>query len=129
MRQTKVQYTNVPIQLMGGRAGPAGIGEVLTQHQRPQNKFVPMQLRTQPSNLSAGQLQRVNTTILEPRSECWGGGGGGRGGGFLGNLAGLSVCRVGRISACLCVGWVESLCVGWVESLIVCRVGRISACV
>ena len=74
MRQTKVQYTNVPIQLMGGRAGPAGIGEVLTQHQRPQNKFVPMQLRTQPSNLSAGQLQRVNTTILEPRSECLGGG-------------------------------------------------------
>ncbi|XP_070176149.1 uncharacterized protein [Littorina saxatilis] len=69
VRQTKVQYTNVPIQLMGngGRAGTVHMGEGLNQHQRPQNKFVPMQLRTQPSNLTPGQLQRVNTTILEPR--------------------------------------------------------------
>ena len=28
------------------------------------NKFIPMQLRTQPSNLGIGQLQRVNTTLL-----------------------------------------------------------------
>ena len=28
------------------------------------NKFIPMQLRTQPSNLGMGQLQRVNTTLL-----------------------------------------------------------------
>ena len=27
-------------------------------------KFIPMQLRTQPSNLGIGQLQRVNTTLL-----------------------------------------------------------------
>ncbi|KAK3601002.1 hypothetical protein CHS0354_008111 [Potamilus streckersoni] len=29
------------------------------------NKFIPMQLRTQPSNLGIGQLQRMNTTILQ----------------------------------------------------------------
>ena len=28
------------------------------------NKFIPMQLRTQPSNLGMGHLQRVNTTLL-----------------------------------------------------------------
>lgn len=28
------------------------------------NKFIPMQLRTQPSNLGIGQLQRVNTTLM-----------------------------------------------------------------
>ena len=28
------------------------------------NKFIPMQLRTQPANLGIGQLQRVNTTLL-----------------------------------------------------------------
>ncbi|KAL4219247.1 hypothetical protein ACF0H5_021829 [Mactra antiquata] len=28
------------------------------------NKFIPMQLRTQPSNLGMGQLQRVNTTLM-----------------------------------------------------------------
>ncbi|XP_052214678.1 uncharacterized protein LOC127833449 isoform X2 [Dreissena polymorpha] len=28
------------------------------------NKFIPMQLRTQPSNLGLGHLQRVNTTLL-----------------------------------------------------------------
>jgi hypothetical protein len=43
-----------------------GVGEGLTL-QRPQQKgFAPMQLRTQPSNLSPVQLQRVNTIILEP---------------------------------------------------------------
>ena len=30
------------------------------------NKFIPMQLRTQPNNLT-GQLQRVTTSLLEPR--------------------------------------------------------------
>ncbi|GFR92056.1 usherin [Elysia marginata] len=33
--------------------------------QRAHNKFVPMQLRTQPNNLTAGQLQRMNTTLSE----------------------------------------------------------------
>ncbi|XP_052789391.1 uncharacterized protein LOC128223937 isoform X3 [Mya arenaria] len=28
------------------------------------NKFIPMQLRTQPSNLGMGQLQRMNTTLM-----------------------------------------------------------------
>ncbi|GFO49572.1 usherin, partial [Plakobranchus ocellatus] len=32
---------------------------------RAHNKFIPMQLRTQPNNLTAGQLQRMNTTLSE----------------------------------------------------------------
>ncbi|KAL8562936.1 hypothetical protein ACOMHN_004628 [Nucella lapillus] len=70
VRQGKVQYTSVPIQLVGpGGKGGGCLGEGLNSQARApllQNKFVPMQLRTQPSNLPPGALQRVNTTILEP---------------------------------------------------------------
>lgn len=70
-RQAKVQHANVPIQLVGGgtlvTATKAGSNP--HQNQLMQNKFVPMQLRTQPANLTPGQLQRMNTSLLEPRGK------------------------------------------------------------
>ncbi|XP_064616049.1 LOW QUALITY PROTEIN: uncharacterized protein LOC135480207 [Liolophura sinensis] len=42
--------------------------DLITQKAQPlHNKFVPMQFRTQPSNLSMGQIERMNTQVLESK--------------------------------------------------------------
>ncbi|XP_033764202.1 uncharacterized protein LOC117345255 isoform X3 [Pecten maximus] len=53
----------------GGLSGnPINLGADLLDNKSPMvqwnTKFIPMQLRTQPSNLAPTQLQRVNTTLL-----------------------------------------------------------------
>ncbi|XP_060068103.1 uncharacterized protein LOC132548269 [Ylistrum balloti] len=53
----------------GGLSGnPINLGTDLLDNKSPMvqwnTKFIPMQLRTQPSNLAPTQLQRVNTTLL-----------------------------------------------------------------
>lgn len=59
----KTYATSVPVQVIGSAAHPSSSDKLVTSHTH--NRFVPMQLRTQPNNLTASQLQRVNSALSE----------------------------------------------------------------
>jgi hypothetical protein len=63
----KLQKTNPGLKVpMTSKSGPSVNFEfdIPDSSSKLANKFIPMQLRTQPSNLGIGQLQRVNTTLM-----------------------------------------------------------------
>lgn len=62
----KIQKVTPGLSQMSSKLGPSVNFDfdIPDSSSKLANKFIPMQLRTQPSNLGIGQLQRVNTTLL-----------------------------------------------------------------
>ncbi|XP_012943028.1 uncharacterized protein LOC101845718 [Aplysia californica] len=63
LRKTQ-QLLTTPVQVLNSAS--LQLPENKITQQRLQNKFIPMQLRTQPNNLTVSQIQRMNTTLSEP---------------------------------------------------------------